>query len=183
MTEELREYIAKNALTYYIETYGCQMNDHDSERMGGILESLGYCPADEKQKANLILFNTCCIREHAEARLMGNLGALKKHKEKVKDSVIGVCGCMMQQKDTAQKIKRRFSFVDMIFGTNKLHLLPQMLYDVLLEAKRAVVVDEDETIVEGIPARRNKAHSAYVNIIYGCNNFLYILYSSLCARA
>ena len=171
MTEELREYIAKNALTYYIETYGCQMNDHDSERMSGILESLGYCRAEEKQEANLILFNTCCIREHAEARLMGNLGALKKHKQEVKNSVIGVCGCMMQQKDTAQKIKRRFSFVDMIFGTNKLHLLPQMLHDVLIEAKRAVVVDEDETIVEGIPARRNKAHSAYVNIIYGCNNF------------
>ena len=171
MTDELREYIAKNALTYYIETYGCQMNDHDSERMSGILESLGYCRAEGKQEANLILFNTCCIREHAEARLMGNLGALKKHKQEVKNSVIGVCGCMMQQKDTAQKIKRRFSFVDMIFGTNKLHLLPQMLHDVLIEAKRAVVVDEDETIVEGIPARRNKAHSAYVNIIYGCNNF------------
>ncbi len=171
MTEELRKHIAENALTYHIETYGCQMNDHDSERIAGILESLGYCRSEDKQNASFILFNTCCIREHAEARLMGNLGALKRHKEEVKNSVIGVCGCMMQQDDTAQKIKHRFGFVDMIFGTNKLHLLPQMLHDVLIEGSRAVVVDEDETIVEGVPAKRSRAHSAYVNIIYGCNNF------------
>ena len=171
MTEELKAHIAKNALTYNIETYGCQMNDHDSERIAGVLESLGYCREDDKSKADLILFNTCCIREHAEARLMGNVGALKEHKKAVKNAVIGVCGCMMQQKDIAEKIKRRFGFVDLIFGTNKLHLLPQMLHSVLLGGERAVVVDDDETIIEDVPAKRSSAHNAYVNIIYGCNNF------------
>ena len=147
------------------------MNSHDSERIAGILESLGYCPAKNKSDADLILFNTCCIREHAEARLRGNIGALRQHKEIRKGAVIGICGCMMQQKDTADDIRRRFRFVDLIFGTNKQHLLPQMLYDVLIEGKQAVVIDEDETIAEGIPAKRRSAHSAYVNIIYGCNNF------------
>lgn len=171
MIERLKTHITENGLTYFVETYGCQMNEHDSERIAGILESLGYCPTQDMKNADFILFNTCCIREHAEARLMGNVGALKRHKDIRENAVIAVCGCMAQQKDVAERLMRRFSFLDIVFGTNKSHQLPQMLYDVIIEGKRSMQVDEDESIIEGMPAKRRQEHSAFVNIIYGCNNF------------
>ena len=169
--EILKKHILKNSLTYYIETYGCQMNVHESEKLTGVIEGLGYHAAEDKTHADLIIFNTCCVREHAEARLYGNVGALREYKENKKTVVIGVCGCMMQQNGAAKKLAVRFQFVDIIFGSNHIHQIDQMLYNVLIERRRVICTDEDETIIEGLPAVRNSTVSAFVNIIYGCNNF------------
>lgn len=171
MDNALKKYISENKLNYFIETYGCQMNEHESEKLAGILEDLGYRPEREKTKADLIVFNTCCVREHAEARLYGNVGALKDHKENVPGAVIAVFGCMMQQGKAAEKLQKRFPFIDMVFGTNHMHLFETMLYDALIEKRKVINAEPDETMIEGLPAKRNGAYSAYVNIIYGCNNF------------
>ncbi len=171
MNEQLKKQITQNNLTYFIETYGCQMNSHDSEKIAGVLENAGFNLADEKSTANLILFNTCCVREHAEARLYGNIGALKHHKENVNNAIIGVCGCMMQQPGVAKKLLSRFAFVDITFGTNHIHQLEQMLFDVIIDKKRALYAETIESVTEGLPAKRNSSASAFVNIIYGCNNF------------
>ena len=169
--EELKSYISDHQLTYYIETYGCQMNTHESEKIAGVLDSLGYCPSAEKAAASLIIFNTCCVRQHAEARLYGNLGALKEHKANVPGALIAVSGCVMQQEGAAKKLMKRFPFVDFAFGTNGIHRLQSLLHNALIEKKRATAVDEDETIIEDVPVSRNSAPGAFVNIIYGCNNF------------
>lgn len=147
------------------------MNTHESEKIAGVLDSLGYCPSAEKAAANLIIFNTCCVRQHAEARLYGNLGALKDHKASVPGALIAVSGCVMQQEGAAKKLMKRFPFVDFAFGTNGIHRLQSLLYDALIEKKRAIAVDEDETIIEDVPVSRDSAPGAFVNIIYGCNNF------------
>lgn len=171
MNEQLFHLIRDKKLTYFIETYGCQMNVHESEKIAGVLEGFGYVPAQKKADAHFLLFNTCCVREHAEARLYGNVGALKEHKDGKENAVIAVCGCMMQQPEAAAKLLRRFQFVDMVFGTNSIHRLESMLDDVLLAHRRAFCVDEDISIVEEIPVRREGGPGAFVNIIYGCNNF------------
>ncbi len=169
--EELKRHISDHQLTYYIETYGCQMNAHESEKIAGVLDSLGYCPSAEKAAANLIIFNTCCVRQHAEARLYGNLGALKDHKESVPGALIAVSGCVMQQEGAAKKLMKRFPFVDIAFGTNGIHRLESLLFSALIQGKRATAVDDDETIVEEVPVSRGSAPGAFVNIIYGCNNY------------
>ena len=147
------------------------MNSHESEKIAGVLESLGYCLAESKETADLIIFNTCCIRQHAEAKLSSNIGALKDHKQKMKNALIVVSGCMMQQKDAAKKLLERFPFVDIVFGTNAIHSLDQMLYEALAERRRVLHVEEDESIVEDVPSKRTGTANAFVNIIYGCNNF------------
>jgi tRNA-2-methylthio-N6-dimethylallyladenosine synthase len=171
VNEELKQLIQSRGLTYHIETYGCQMNAHESEKIAGVLETYGYLPAERKDDADFLLFNTCCVREHAEARLSGNIGALKDHKNGKEHGVIAVCGCMMQQDGSAAKLMGRFPFVDMVFGTNNIHKLESLLEDVLLDRQRAFCIDEDISIVEDLPARRDGGPSAFVNIIYGCNNF------------
>lgn len=156
---------------YYIETYGCQMNEHDSEKIAGMLEAMGYKKASEKQCADLILFNTCCIRDHAEKRTFGNVGFIKEIKESNPSLITAVCGCMMQQPEVARALASRFPFVDMIFGTNELHLFPQMLERVM-DGNRVVSINEpNEEIAEGLPIKRNEGFSTFVNIMYGCNNF------------
>ncbi len=170
MHEELKAYIAQNGLTYYIETYGCQMNAHESEKAAGVLDALGFLAVQQKNEADLILYNTCCVREHAEARLSGNVGALKERKQERPGALIAVWGCMMQQPGAAQKLAARFPFVDIVFGTNQLHHLEDMLASVLLDGKRVTMAEPDDTIVEGMPVKRSGA-SAFVNIIYGCNNY------------
>jgi len=171
VSEELKQLIESNGLTYHIETFGCQMNVHESEKIAGVLENLGYKPSENKAAADLLLFNTCCVREHAEARLSGHIGALKDHKTGKAYGVLAVCGCMMQQKGAAHKLMRRFPFVDMVFGTNSIHKLESLLEDVLLRGQRAYCVEEVISIVEDIPVRRDGGPCAFVNIIYGCNNF------------
>lgn len=156
---------------YFIETYGCQMNEHDSEKLAGMLESCGCRREDDRLRADIILFNTCCVREHAEKRLLGNIGALKKLKDECPGIIIGVCGCMMQQKEVADRLYKRFPFVDLIFGTNELHLFPEMLERAHEGRRVELVRDMDGEIAEGLPVRRKDDVSQYVTIMYGCNNF------------
>lgn len=170
MNEKLKKYIRENELRYHIETYGCQMNEHDSEKIAGVLEELGFVPAAEK-KADLIIFNTCCVREHAEARVYGNIGALKEYKDENPEKIIAVCGCMMQQEGAAKKLLKRFPHVDIVFGTYQLQQLGEMLDAVIEDSSRQLRVTPDETIEESITAKRKGAFSAFVNIIYGCNNY------------
>ena len=157
--------------TYYIETYGCQMNEHDSEKIAGILERCGYVPAADKAAANIIFFNTCCVREHAEKKVFGNIGALKKVKDENPSLIIGVCGCMMQQKEVADKLFKRFPYLDMVFGTNELHMLPNLLEKVLNGERIELVRQMDGEIAEGLPVKRIDSVSQFVTIMYGCNNF------------
>lgn len=157
--------------TYYIETYGCQMNEHDSEKIAGILERCGYVPAADKAAANIIFFNTCCVRDHAEKKVFGNIGALKKVKDENPSLIIGVCGCMMQQKEVADKLFKRFPYLDMVFGTNELHMLPNLLEKVLNGERIELVRQMDGEIAEGLPVKRIDSVSQFVTIMYGCNNF------------
>lgn len=157
-------------LTYALLTYGCAMNEHDSETISGILEQLGYTKA-EPETADLILFNTCCVRENAETKLFGNVGALKSRKANNKNLIIGVCGCMMQQEGAAKELQRRFPFVDLVFGTHNLHNLPELIAKALHHQQTLEVFDVDGYIIEGLPVRRGNDFSAFLNIMYGCNNF------------
>lgn len=155
-----------------VVTYGCQQNVADSEHIKGMLEQMGYGFTEEREKAKLIIFNTCAVREHAEDRVFGNVGALKKYKLKNPDVIIALCGCMMQQKHIAQKIKNSFAFVDLVFGTHVVHRLPELLYKALIGKRRIFELpDMDGVIAEGIPVKRDNDRKAWIPIMYGCNNF------------
>lgn len=156
--------------TFAIITYGCQMNEHDSERLRGMLISLGLQEGPSKT-ADVILYNTCCVREHAEARVFGNIGALCKRKAENPGLFIAVCGCMMQQEGAANALLKRFPFVDMVFGTHSLHVFPQNFIKAWNERKPLLDVREDAEIIEGLPVKRLDKDHAYVTIMYGCNNF------------
>ncbi|MBP1744602.1 MAG: (dimethylallyl)adenosine tRNA methylthiotransferase [Firmicutes bacterium] len=158
--------------TFYIETWGCQMNEEDSEKLSGMLKRTGYSRTEERDAADIIIFNTCCVRENAELKVKGNLGALKKIKKERPDLIIAVCGCMMQQEGVAEEIIRKFPFVDIIFGTHNSYKFPEYLNRVKQENKSVVeVIDKEEGIVEGIPIDRESSVKAFVTIMYGCNNF------------
>ena len=120
-------------MKYLTVTYGCQMNVHDSEKLAGILNQIGYEETDEQREADLILFNTCCVRENAELRVYGNVGALKSYKQANPNSIIGVCGCMMQQNEISDYIQQTFPFVDLIFGTHNPHRFPMLLLQALIQ--------------------------------------------------
>ncbi|TAH63616.1 MAG: tRNA (N6-isopentenyl adenosine(37)-C2)-methylthiotransferase MiaB [Gottschalkiaceae bacterium] len=157
---------------YSIVTWGCQMNEHDSEKMSGILESLGYESTNIKEEADLIIFNTCLVRENAELKVYGNLGELKALKRDKPDLIIGICGCMMQKEEIRDFIKDKYRFVDIIFGTHNIHKLPELLANHNLTTRMIIDVWEDGgNIIEGIPAKRKYDYKAFVNIMYGCNNF------------
>jgi tRNA-2-methylthio-N6-dimethylallyladenosine synthase len=159
------------SLTYFVETFGCQMNVRDSETIKGELAEMGYAESEDKDSADLILFNTCCVREHAEKRLMGNIGALKELFDKNPGMIIGICGCMMQQDGMANKLLKRFPHVNLIFGTNVIHRLPEMIRRVM-DGERVILTDRaEDAIAEGLPQLRDNPRSAFVNIMYGCNNF------------
>jgi tRNA-2-methylthio-N6-dimethylallyladenosine synthase len=158
--------------TFHIQTFGCQMNEHDSETLAGMLEELGYVENKNKKEAGVAIINTCSVRENADQRFFGTLGQLKKAKEDRPDMVVAVCGCMMQQQHIVDTIKTKYPWVDLIFGTHNIHEFPRLLTNVLSERRKAVEVWEDgEGIVEGLPAKREFPFKAYVNIMYGCNNF------------
>lgn len=157
---------------YIVTTYGCQMNEHDSEVLSGMLENMGYMAADNKEEADLIIYNTCCVRENAELKVYGNLGALKNLKRKKNDLIIAVCGCMMQQSHVVEKIKNKYKHVDLIFGTHNLFRFPELLAKSMESENMFVEVWENESdIVEGLPASRKHKIKAFINIMYGCNNF------------
>ncbi|MDO4564626.1 MAG: tRNA (N6-isopentenyl adenosine(37)-C2)-methylthiotransferase MiaB [Clostridia bacterium] len=171
ISDSIRSRLRSEGRTYFIETYGCQMNVRDSESISGMLLDCGFTPANSKQEADLILFNTCCVRDHAEKRVFGNIGALKELKEQRPGLIIGVCGCMMQQTNVANKLMKRFPFVDLVFGTNVLHRLPELLEHVLNGNRVSLTNEDDISVIEGIPSHREPSASAFVNIMYGCNNF------------
>lgn len=158
--------------TYHILTYGCQMNEHDSEKISGMLTSIGYEETTDDKSADLVIFNTCLIRENAELRVFGKLGEVKGLKRKNPDMLVAVCGCMMQRQEIREKVLRKFSFVDIIFGTNTIHELPMLIYNVEINKRKSVgIVDNTESIYENMPKQRKFKHKALVNITYGCNNF------------
>ncbi len=168
---ELFREIRPRGLTFYVETFGCQMNVRDSETVKGWLTEAGYSEASEKDSADFILFNTCCVRDHAEKRLMGNIGALKELKDANPGLLIGICGCMMQQEGMAKKLLKRFPHVSLIFGTNVLHKFPEMLRDVLNGDRIAVTDRANDAIAEDMPKLRDNPRTAFVNIMYGCDNY------------
>lgn len=165
-------------MKYFIVTYGCQMNVHESEKIAGILEKLGYSPADRREDADIIVFNTCAIREGAEDRVLGNVGNLKKLKKKNKDLIIAVCGCMTQKERTATNLLNTFPFIDIVIGTFNLPKLGYYVEAVKkgreLESERSgkqlELFDEGE-IDETLPYKRTSGDNAWVNIMQGCNNF------------
>ena len=157
---------------YIVITYGCQMNIHESEKLCGMLEELGYKKTEDRNDADVIVFNTCCIRQGAEDRAFGNIGALKPLKRQKKDLIIAVCGCMTQQEDRVEKLKSTFPFVDIIFGTHNLYKFKEFMIK-RLESKKRVIefCTDDKLMPEQTNMVRDDKVNAYVNIIYGCNNF------------
>lgn len=157
---------------FFIDTYGCQMNEHDSEKLQGMLKMMGYVPCESFRDANLAIINTCCVRENAELRVFGNLGHMKPVKAQRKDFTIALCGCMMQQPQIVEKIKEKYKQVDLIFGTHNLHEFPELLLKTFDATSPVIDVWQSEgAIVEGLPAVRRVGVKAYVDIMYGCNNF------------
>ena len=157
---------------FFIQTYGCQMNEEDSEKLSGMLKRMGYENTENRDEASIIIFNTCCVRENAENKVFGNLGALKKQEEKNPDLVIGICGCMMQQKGMADDILKRFPYVNIIFGTHNSYKFPEYLNRVKTEGVQIKeIIDKETEIVEGIPIDRKSDIKGFVTIMYGCNNF------------
>ena len=174
MEQSLYEYAIENELKYYIETYGCQMNEHDSEKIAGLLQAVGYQKAEQMQQADLILFNTCCVRDHAEKKVFGNIGALKPLSQQKSGLIVAVCGCMMQQEEVAKKLMQTFPFVKIVFGTNNMNELPSMLYRAVMHRERVFNVQKaniSSTAVEDVPMVRKKRPLATVNIMQGCDNF------------
>lgn len=157
---------------YHIITYGCQMNEHDSEKLGGQLRELGYSYNDDYTKADIIILNTCCVRENAELKVFGKVGELKALKRKNPDLIVGIAGCMMQQDDVVEELYKKYPHVDMIFGTHNIHALPELLEKVAEKRERIVDVwSEAEQLIPELPSERKSSFQAWVSIILGCNNF------------
>ena len=158
--------------SYHIVSMGCQMNERDSESVAGMLEKMGMRCEHERGRADLILYNTCCVRENAENKALGNVIWLKELKKDRPDMMICVGGCMTQEKGMAAMMKKRYPFIDVIYGTHNLYRLPEYLWRALTEKQPVVeVLDTDGEVVEGMPEARRCRFHAFVNIMYGCNNF------------
>ncbi len=158
--------------SYHVITYGCQMNAHDSETLAGILEGMGLKREDDRRQADLILFNTCCIRDNAERRAMGNIIFTKEIRKARPELLVGVCGCMAQQQGFQERLKDRYPFVDFSFGPGEIYQLPERLL-MALEGRReeAFRSGEDSTLYEGLPVLRQSPFFAYLTVMYGCDNF------------
>ena len=157
---------------YFIKTYGCQMNEHDSENIGALLELLGFSKVDDYLKADLVLLNTCSIRENAHNKAFGMLGRLKHLKNEKKDLIIGLCGCMAQEASVVEEILRDYKFVNFVFGTHNMHELPEIIDKAINENKQQIeVYSREGDLIEGLPVVRANSYKAYVNIIYGCDKF------------
>lgn len=170
----VRDVFLKNKKTpkAFVETYGCQQNENDSERIKGMLRDMGYTFTDSREEADFILFNTCAVREGAELRVLGNIGALKHMKARRPDLIIGICGCMMQQEHMVKKLKSKYKHVSVIFGTHALYQFPEIMYRAVCENERVIKhYESDGRIAEDIPVVRDSKVSAWVSIMYGCNNF------------
>ena len=169
--EEVKQINANKNPKYTILTMGCQLNENDSEKLRGMIENMGYTLTQNQAEADLVVFNTCCVRENAEDKLFGKLGELKKIKQE-KGTIIAIGGCMMQEKHITEKIKESYPFVDIIFGTHTLHRFPEDLIKVLKnKIKLEDILDIDGKIYEGLPIKRDNNIKASVTIMNGCNNF------------
>ncbi len=156
----------------FVHSYGCQQNVSDGEKIKGILHSMGYQMTDSPENADFVMYNTCAVREHAEQRVFGNVGALKNIKRRRPNMLIGVCGCMSQQESVAKRLKSSFPFVDIVLGTHVMHKLPEIVYTKLTSGKRVFDISgEDGVIAEGLPILRDGTSKAWIPIMYGCNNF------------
>ena len=162
--------VGKN-LKYTILTMGCQLNENDSEKISGMIEEMGYTKTNKIEEANLIAFNTCCVRENAEDKLFGKLGEVKKYKE-ANGTIIAIGGCMMQEKHIVEKLKQSYPFFDVVFGPHTLYKFPEDIYETMLNKKRIEdILDIDGEVIEGLPIRRDDNIKASVAIMNGCNNF------------
>lgn len=162
----------EKTLKVAIETFGCQMNVHDSEKLSGIMKDIGFIETDNENEADMIIYNTCCVRENAENKIFGKLGYLKHLKQKNKNLKIVLCGCMMQEEEVIKTIKQKYKHVDIIFGTFNLYKFPELLQTSL--ESNSMIIDiwkEHKEIVEDLPIIRENKYKASVNIMYGCNNF------------
>lgn len=156
----------------FLQSFGCQMNENDSERLWGMLSEMGYGEGKSSEESDVIIFNTCCVRENAEEKVYGHLGALKKQKMDNQEKIIAICGCMMQQGHVVEHIKKKYRHVDIVFGTHNLYRFPELLYRAV--NTQSVVIDVDESagsIAEGLPIERKDSIKAWVTVMYGCNNF------------
>ena len=161
----------KTAVTFHIETFGCQMNAHDSEKLEGILLAAGFEHTDTEE-ADLVLYNTCTVRENANQRVYGRLGYLNSLKKKNPRMLIGLCGCMMQEDQVVEKIKKTYRFVDVIFGTHNIYKLAELLYARFETGRMVIDIWKDtDKIVEDLPSERKYPFKSGVNIMFGCNNF------------
>ena len=162
--------VGKN-LKYTILTMGCQLNENDSEKISGMIEEMGYTKTNKIEEANLIAFNTCCVRENAEDKLFGKLGEVKKYKE-ANGTIIAIGGCMMQEKHIVEKLKQSYPFFDVVFGPHTLYKFPEDIYETIINKKRIEdILDIDGEVIEGLPIRRDDNIKASVAIMNGCNNF------------
>lgn len=168
----VRAFLTGERKKYHIVTLGCQMNVRDSETIAGMFAEMGLEKADAREDADIILYNTCCVRENAENKALGNVIWLKELKKEKPDLIIAVCGCMMQEKGMAETLRRQYPFIDLMFGTHNSHRLPELLLR-LLDGRKPVieVLDSDGRIAEGLPEKRTNPYTAFVNIMYGCDNF------------
>ncbi|MGM0601688.1 MAG: tRNA (N6-isopentenyl adenosine(37)-C2)-methylthiotransferase MiaB [Bacillota bacterium] len=164
--------MSQKSKKYHIITYGCQMNEHDSEMLSGMLEDMNYSYTSELNKADIILLNTCIIRENAELKVYGKLGELKQYKRQNPDLIIGIGGCMMQQDEPVEEIYKKYQHVDLIFGTHNIHHVPELIKEIEKNKNRVVEVwDEAEGLIPDLPSKRDSEYSAWLSIIQGCDNF------------
>lgn len=169
--KKVKENNINKKLKYYILTMGCSLNENDSEKICGMLEEMGYQKTENQNNADIIIFNTCCIRENAEDKLFGKLGEVKKVHEN-RGTIIAIGGCMMQEKHILEKLNKSYPYVDIIFGTHTLHKLPEDIFNILENnTKIEDILDIDGKIYENIPIKRTDSVKAQVTIMYGCNNF------------
>lgn len=169
--EKVKKINKSRNLKYAILTFGCQLNENDSEKLAGMAEKMGYTYTENLKESDLAIFNTCCVRENAEDKLFGKLGELKRVREE-RGTIIAIGGCMMQQKHITQKLKESYPFVDIIFGTHTLHKLPEDIYRIIESKKKLEdIIDIEGKVYEGLPIKRESNLKASVTIMYGCNNF------------
>ena len=169
--EKVRKLNEGKNLKYIVLTMGCQLNENDSEKISGMLEEMGYSKTDKIEDANIVAFNTCCVRENAEDRLFGKLGEVKKYKE-TNGTIIAIGGCMMQEKHIVDKLKHSYPFFDIVFGTHTLYKFPEDVYNAIVNGKRIEdIIDIDGEVIEGLPIKRDDNIKASVAIMNGCNNF------------
>ena len=173
------EYIVKENLKklglnkkYFVKTYGCQMNEHDTENIKAILEDMSFTEVDNMEEADLILLNTCAIRENAHNKVFGMVGRIKHLKESKPDLVAGICGCMAQEEHVVKEILEKYKWLDIVFGTHNIHNLPNILYEAISKKDLEVdVLSIEGDVVENIPVKRDSKYKAWVNIMYGCDKF------------